>query len=169
MKKILIAGAILLSLNAHAEINADKFFNGIENGCTLSNDYQNYINSICKAKTRNGLDYCVKGSVRMPIEYEIKSVKVTDKGDYSLITTLFANDVRWHGVQVAGVVSWHGHSNGIAGTSILFDNKITPNAAKQLSAAGVTFKSRRDEVLETVGAVWNKDKKYQAAVCDWSD
>lgn len=162
---------MIFALNAQAEVNANKFFDGVENGCTISYDYQNYINSICKYKTntKTGMDSCVKGSVIMPIEYDIKSVKIVNKGDHSLITTFFSNDVRWHGVPVAGVESWHGHSNGIGGTSILFDTKQVPDAEKQLALAGVKFKSRRDEVLDTVGVVWNKTKQLQRAVCDWSN
>lgn len=110
MKKLLIAATMLFALTVHAEVNGAKLFDGFENGYTFSYDLQNYLNSICKYKTKNGLDYCVKGSVRMPIEYDIKSVKVTNKGDFSLITTLFANDVRWHGVLMPSgrprIVAW---------------------------------------------------------------
>lgn len=164
-----MACATLLALSAHAEVNGDKFFNGLENGCTLSGQYQDYLSTICEFKTKKDKDYCAKGKLWLSWEYEVKTPKYTNKGDYSVVTTLFTNDVRWRGVPVAGIESWHNHDKyGFYRIAVLFDNKKVPDAQKSLIDAGMKFKSKRDDILETGGVVWNKTGQYQTAVCDWS-
>lgn len=138
-----------MGLNAYAASplkDTNAFFKGFEDACEHPKAFDRYYSEVCEyVQNDAGEPSCKLNEAafkNLPKHFQVATTEVKVFQDSSNITVMLKPGVVWRGLPVKGIITMHGHENGLVGANVIVDTENFMDVFPVMTKNGAKFRSK---------------------------